>query len=863
MVNSLRYFLILLIPGILLAETINFRSIPQGINKEYWQHTRARNNHLIIPLDGEWQYQLDESGEIDGTVEIPAVADEKREIIYRKTFTPDEKWQKKVYFLHVEGILLTATIRLNNEYLYTLEDAYSPVDIPIAAERLLINEENILEIKVSNSLDYHLTIPSGNQFGLWKIDNGIFRELYLYAVDNTYIKTFKTYQTFADNYHKAQLWVKADLNRSVSLSEVVGSDKKQYVMDIALFKDSSLVAFKESFKFLFDNGNSREQVLSLTIGSVDLWSPDNPSLYRLRITLKDGANRRILDRVWHSIGFYDLKTEGAGFLLNGKEFTVKGIDYSQFFPEIGEMMVTPVVRKDLLLIKSLGANTVMTGGRPVPEMFLEIADRLGIFVLQEFPVYFIPGNRLGEDDFLGNAGSRFSAMVKAGRNHPSVFAWGIGRNFETASPQAANYLSRIKALAREQDHRMLFVTTNLLNRDQLGYALDFVVADAFAWKDALHLLKNTNLLRSRYPGKPIVLGGIGRIVQPGNNNGSLDPLSEEAQAVYIEKNLSAAIGTKAYSGYVIQSFTDFLTDKSNHFGLLAGSGGYWPSGIFNLERKERPAARAVRSVFMEDKREIQRMGNEQSSAGFVFIGPALANLLLLTLTYKNSLRFRDNVRRSLAHPFGFFSDIRDRRIIPLSQSIWLATFITITGAIFYESLLFHSRMSVLFEYLISVILPDGAILKSVIYFVWNPVFALLAMFFILMLFFTFIGLLVRFLSVFTRMRINFRQSLSLSYWAGTNFVFIVPFSLLFFTAFADKGLFLWVVILWGFFQIWFFFRLINGIRVLLDVPFFNIFMVFVFFFILTVTAYFLYMQNTNNLLDYYSLLKNILSVHRW
>jgi len=819
---------------------------------------------MILPLTGEWQYQLKESESTDGNVVVPAIVRHRGEIIFRRTFTLDDSWKGRNIYLHIEGILSQSIIRINNEYLHTLNDPYSPNDLTIPADRLLFNQENILEIQVSNLIDFESSIPTGDQFGLWAIDNGIFREIYLAASDIIHIESFSTDQTFADNYRRAQLWVKSNLRRAGDLQYQQEPDQNNsYFLELALFRDSVMIGYKQAFNFSFDDGNVIEQTLSLTINNVKLWTPDNPQLYRLRLSLKDAKSRKLIDRQSHTIGFYDFEIRGNKFQLNGRPFTIQGIDYPQYFPEIGEMFIWPVAQKDLLQIKSTGANTIMTGGRPVPEMFLELCDEVGIFVLQEFPVYFIPGDRLVENDFLEKSGRRFQSMVIAGRNHPSVLAWGIGRNFDTASPAASTYLSNIKTKIRNLDKRPLFVTTNLLHWDKLGYALDFTVIDALTWRNEKNYIKNINNLRNRYPGKPILLGGIGRIVEPGNNNGTLDPLSEESQALFLDHNLRIAQTTQVFSGYIVQSFTDYLTEKSNNFGILKGHKNYMPLGIYDMERKERAAVKAVRSFYLNENKITLRSGNEPTSIGFLFIAPALVNLLLFGWTYKNSLRFRENVKRSLAHPFGFFSDIRDRRIIPLSQSVWLASFISVSGAIFYAAILYHSRISILFEYFSSVFFTEGLVRRSLIYITWHPFAGLVVILLLILGYFTLNGILIRFLSIFTRVRINFRQCLSLSYWSGTNFIFVIPLTVLFFILLGDPQIFFWIGLIWIFLHFWFLFRLINGTRVLLDVQFINIVFVFLFIAILVLTIFLLYMQNANNFLDYYSLLNNIISVHRW
>ena len=860
----LLFTLLIFMTGIVNAAQLDYNSLPENVNSAYWDRFKENPTRTVIPLIGQWQYQRLESDATDGTVTVPAVTKYKGTIIYRKIININSSYKNKEFSLKLEGVSYRTIIRFNNEYLGTIKGAYTPSELHIPRELILFDKKNVLELQVSNQLDYELTIPTGPQFNLWKIDNGIFREIYLLVTNQVKIEEQKTYQTFAGTYKRAQLWTKTKIRKRVRLS----SDKSKeytgnYYLEIALYRNSQLEARKQSYNIRFDDSAIKEQTLSLTVKNLKLWSPEEPNIYRLRTTVFETKNNKIIDRNWRTIGFHDIRTAGNTFILNGEPFQLKGIDYPQFFPNLGEMLAIPVAKKDLLLIKSTGANAILTGGRPVPEIMLQLADEVGLFVLQEFQAYFTPGSRLGDQDFIIKATNQFEAMVKAGRNHPSIFAWGIGKNFDTHSDNASSYLSAIKMKLKEIDNHPLFLTTNLLSRDKVGYSLDFILIDTFTWGTENLFLKQLSIIKQRYPGKPVVLSGIGRICQPGNNRGSLNPLSEEAQAVFIENAIHIAQSTKIIDGLIIHSFSDYLTENSNNFGFLVGNMKYWPSGIFNMERKERPAVKIVRSAFLNETMEPIITGNEPGSPGFWFIGPALFNLLFFGIVYKNSLRFRENIKRSLGHPFGFFSEIRDRRIIPLPQSIWLAALISLNGGIFYASLAYHYRLSVLSGYIFDILLPEGYIRNTLFILMWKPIIAILVFTLVIMLFFTFNGFVIRFFALFARGRIFLRQCLSLSYWSATNYVLLILPGLFYFSILTFPDSLKWVIIIWAFFHIWFFFRLINSTRILLDVQFVNIFMALLFIFFFFFILYVLYMHNTYNSLDYLTLLQNIIAEQRW
>lgn len=857
-------FVFLLFYSYLPAEEIKFTSLPENINKEYWQQLKKNTNRLIIPLSGEWQYQRWDSDEADGTVMVPGMAEYEGKIVYRKIITITQNLKDKDFYLHFNGVSFRAVVRFNNEYLGTIENSYIPTEFNIPRQMLLFDKENVIEVEVSGKTDFDLTIPTGPQFNLWDIHNGIFREVYLIASERVRIEDVKTYQTFAGKYTRAQIWTKTTIRKNELPAEMASSDEtKKYYFEMAIFRNTSLVTRKQSYEFSFKGALLKQQTLSLTINDVKLWSPDKPALYQLRLSVFEVKSNELVDREWSTVGFKDLRINGNQFFLNGRNIKLKGVEYTQFFPNLNDMLALPIVKKDFMLIKSLGANAIINPGRPLPELALDLADQLGLFVLQEFPAYFTPGSRLGNRDFINKSSNLFKEMIVAGRNHPSVFAWGIGRNFDSQSPNAATYFSALKKIASPLDSRPLFLTTNLLINDKLGYALDFVVLDASDWRENNDFLRRLPMVRQRYPGKPVILTGIGRIVQPGNNNGSLDPISEQGQALFIETNLRLTQRSRIFAGLFVYSFTDYITENSNNFAPLTNTENYMTTGIFDLQRKERPAAGSVRSIFLDEKTKPLITGNKPPSPGFWYIGAALLNLLFFGIVYKNSLRFRENLKRSLGHPFGFFSDIRDRRIIPLSQSIWLAAFISLNGGVFYAALAFQYRLSLISGYALNIFLHEGLIKTILFKLMWSPLLAIVVFSLLLMLFFTLNGVIIRIFALFTRKRIVFRQCISLSYWSAINFILLILPGLFFFTALSFPLIVKWLLIFWIIFHFWFFYRLINSTRILLDVPLSNIFIVFSFLLIFTLLIYTLYMQNSYNFMDYLQLFKTILAEQRW
>jgi hypothetical protein len=842
--------LTLVLAFVSLAFGLDFTELPVAKNNAYWQRLALTSPREQVDLSGVWKFEVDGEEGNQSSVKVPSLSDYEGLIRYRRPFVLEEQHRNKFYYLVLEGISQRATVRINGQYIAALENPYARHRIAVSGELLLYGKENIIELDVDSRYDYNYSIPVGPKLGVWNTGNGIHRELYLEVVHPVHMNQVKTFQTFNRDFSDAQLWSKVMLFRSPQYAQAGPDGDDGYIVEVALFKDSALVAQKQSFDIKLGNQLEWETTLSLTVNNVEKWEPDNPALYQQRISVYAKNKRRLLDRQWQTIGFREFKIVADRFFLNGKRFTIKGIDYPQFFPGYQDMVIFPVIEKDFAHIKTLGVNTITSGGRPLPETVLEIADRLGLVILQEFQAYYTPASKLNDDDFLDKAGKRFQQMVIDGRNHPSVVAWGIGRNFDASSPAATDYWIHLRSQAKALDNRPFFLTTQLPNAEKLGYSLDFILVDAFFWKNDKRFFNNIRRVKNRYPGKPVVIAGIGKIVQPGNNKGTLNPISEESQAALINVRLRMVYDSGLATGAIVSAYSDYETEIPNTFAQLTGNDLQFPVGVVDLQRKERPAAQAVQYAFREDRNFAFRTGEEPTSPGFLYIGPAILNLLLGLIIYRNSNRFKENLKRSLAHPFGFFSDIRDRRIIPLPQSIWLVIIIGVNWAIFYSSILYHLRFSVLFDYWIGVFLPFESLIPIISVFMWEPHIGIPILTLVVIAIFFITGLMVRFISFFTRIKITMRQATSLAFWSTTNFAIMVPFSVFFFSLFEYQFLTEWLLLIWAVFHLWFALRVINGTRVLLNVPYFNIFMVFLFFTLFFGSLYFLTMQNAYHSFDF-------------
>jgi beta-galactosidase len=155
---------------------------------------------------------------------------------------------------------------------------------------------------------------------------------------------------------------------------------------------------------------------TLKVKNPVLWTLEKPYLYKLITKLED-QNGKILDTYETSFGIRTIKFDAnEGFFLNGKHIKLKGSDNHEDHAGVGVALPDSLLEFRLQKLKEMGMNGYRTSHAPASPSLLDLADRMGILVIQE--------NRLmGINDLHLKA---LEHMIKRDRNHPSIIMWSLG-----------------------------------------------------------------------------------------------------------------------------------------------------------------------------------------------------------------------------------------------------------------------------------------------------------------------------------------------------------------------------------------------------------------------------------------------------
>ncbi len=114
---------------------------------------------------------------------------------------------------------------------------------------------------------------------------------------------------------------------------------------------------------------------TLLIENPKLWTPKQPNLYIMKVTLKEGAN--IIDEFSSQFGIRTVTTSGNKFLLNNKVIFFTGAARHEDHPVYGRSIPKDVIFSDLQLVKNTNINFLRTAHYPNNLYTYLIADQAG------------------------------------------------------------------------------------------------------------------------------------------------------------------------------------------------------------------------------------------------------------------------------------------------------------------------------------------------------------------------------------------------------------------------------------------------------------------------------------------------------
>lgn len=503
-----------------------------------------KTDRITVPSD--WNTQKEKLYYYEGSV------------WYKKSFNYSKKNKSNRVFVYFEASNYKTDVYLNGKKIGQHVGGFTPFNFEVT--NLLKDKDNFLITKVDNKREKD-AVPTLNTD--WWNYGGITRD----------VKIVETSETFISDYfiHLDQ----KDSKKIIGNLTLNGADikDKSVTLEIPGLKIKKRFKTDENGKVNFDFKSSK----------IKFWSPDNPYLYKVTFTTDT-------DVTTDEIGFRTIATKGSDILLNGKKIFLKGISIHEESPITGGRGNSIADAKQLLeWAQELGCNYVRLAHYPHNEHMLHLADKMGILVWEENPVYWTIS--WDNEATYANAKNQLSEVIQRDKNRASVIIWSMAN--ETPTTDARNaFLTRLAEFTKKEDPTRL-ISAALEQSNYEGNPLVRTIHDPFAevvdilsfnqyigWYDGTIEKCQTISWNIQY-NKPVLISEFGAGAKFGLHGTKDERWNEEYQEYLYEETLKMIDKIDQLSGFSPWILVDFrsprrvlpeIQDEYNRKGLISEKG---------------------------------------------------------------------------------------------------------------------------------------------------------------------------------------------------------------------------------------------------------------------------------------------------
>lgn len=321
--------------------------------------------------------------------------------VYRRRFSVPAGWNDKTVRIVFDAVMTDTQVKVNgivagplhqggfNRFSYDITRLVKP------------GAENTLEVEVSESSAATDTDIAERHGDYW-VFGGIYRPVWLEAAPAQSISHLAI-DAQASGVITADVTLSAPRTVTRIEGRVIGADGEMV---------------GKPFDTALPSGGAGRVRLEGKVERPALWSAETPNLYTLDVTLYEGETR--VHHLAQRFGFRTFEVrDGEGLYLNGQRLLLKGVNRHSFMPETGRTISRAQAYQDVRDIRAMNMNAVRMSHYSPEEAFLEAADELGLYVIDE-----LSGWQHAHDTEIGRKLVR--ELVERDVNHPSIVLWTNG-----------------------------------------------------------------------------------------------------------------------------------------------------------------------------------------------------------------------------------------------------------------------------------------------------------------------------------------------------------------------------------------------------------------------------------------------------
>lgn len=365
---------------------------------------------------------------------------------YRRQLSITPADEGKTVYLDVDGAMSYATVWVNGNLAGGWPYGYASFRVDLTPH--LRAGDNQLAIRLDQALDSSRWYPGA----------GIYRNVWLTKVHPTHVGQWGTQITSRSVSGQAAT---LDLVVQVENTAVGGSAVDVQVvtdiheLDTATGRPGAKVGQFANTTVSVGPGTMKATNASLTLQNPKLWGPrpaQQPNMYVAVTRLYASGGQQAVDVYETPFGIRTLQYAGDGLRVNGQRVYLQGVCLHHDLGSLGAAFNVRAAERQLEIMQEMGVNAIRTAHNPPAPELLDLADRMGLLVLDE--IFDTWGSHKVRNDFqtifADWSEADLRAFLRRDRNHPSIWAWSFG-NEVAEQRSSTGPAQRLRDIIRDED----------------------------------------------------------------------------------------------------------------------------------------------------------------------------------------------------------------------------------------------------------------------------------------------------------------------------------------------------------------------------------------------------------------------------